>query len=288
MTPLTQSPKSVLITGCSAGGLGAALALAFQKHGYVVFATARSPAKIPTTLTNLSNVHALSLDVTSDESVCAAAKSVKAALGGKGLDVLFNNSGIGYSSGLLDLDLRRAKQLYEVNLWGVIRTTQAFADLVIQAKGAIVNQGSISGESYEPFNSIYGSSKTALAIAGDAWRLELQPLGVRVITVQTGVVESEFFEGLQGFKLPDTSYYRPIENQLRQRAEGKAGYKAMSADLYAEQVVRDVDSGRNGKIWRGTMAVPVKYLMWWLPIWLADYLLIKLIPGLAELSKSRK
>lgn len=157
MTPSAQSPKSVLITGCSAGGLGAALALAFQKHGYVVFATARSPAKIPTTLTDLPNVHALSLDVTSDESVYAAAKSVKATLTGKGLDVLFNNSGIGYSSSLLDLDLERAKQLYEVNLWGVIRTTQAFADLVIEAKGAIVNQGSISGESYEPFNCRYSS-----------------------------------------------------------------------------------------------------------------------------------
>ncbi|KAM0473087.1 hypothetical protein ACHAPX_008452 [Trichoderma viride] len=287
MTP-TQSPKSVLITGCSAGGLGAALALAFQKHGYVVFATARSPRKIPATLTDLPSVHALSLDVTSDESVYAAAKSVKATLGGKGLDVLFNNSGIGYSSSLLDLDLERAKQLYEVNLWGVIRTTQAFADLVVEAKGAIVNQGSISGESYEPFNSIYGSSKTALSIAGEAWRLELQPLGVRVITVQTGVVESEFFEGLQGFSLPETSYYRPIEDQLRQRAEGEAGYKAMRADLYAEQVAKDVISGKNGKIWRGTMAAPVKYMMWWLPTWLADYLLTGLSPGLAELPKNRR
>lgn len=155
MTPSNHFPKSVLITGCSAGGLGAALALAFQKHGYIVFATARSPGKIPATLTDLPNVHALSLDVTSDESVYAAAKSVKAALRGKGLNVLFNNSGIGYSSSLLDLDLERAKQLYEVNLWGVIRTTQAFADLVIEAKGAIVNQGSISGESYEPFNCRY-------------------------------------------------------------------------------------------------------------------------------------
>ncbi|RFU82108.1 short-chain dehydrogenase reductase family [Trichoderma arundinaceum] len=269
MTPSTRPRKSVLITGCSVGGLGAALALAFQKRGYVVFATARSPAKIPTTLLDLPNVHALPLDVTSDKSVYAAVKSVKATLGGKGLDVLFNNGGLGYSSGLLDLDLERAKQLYEVNLWGVIRTTQAFANLVIEAKGAIVNQGSISGESYEPFNSIYGSSKTALAIAGEAWRLELQPLGVRVITIQTGVVESGFFEGLQGFKLPETSYYRPIEDQLRRRAEGNAGYKAMRADLYAEQVARDVDSGKNGKIWRGTMAAPVKYMMWWLPTWVA-------------------
>lgn len=91
---------------------------------------------------------------------------------------------------------------------------------------------------------------------------------MRVITVQTGVVESGFFEGLQGFKLPGTSYYRPIEDQLRRRVEGEAGYKAMKADLYAEQVARDVASGKNGKIWRGTMAAPVKYLMWWLPTWL--------------------
>jgi 1-acylglycerone phosphate reductase len=107
-----------------------------------------------------------------------------------------------------------------------------------------------------------------LAIAGEAWRLELQPLGVRVITLQTGVVESGFFKDLQGFKLPETSHYRPIEDQLRRRAEGEAGYKAMSADLYAEQVVRDVAGGKNGKIWRGAMAASVKYLIWWLPTWL--------------------
>lgn len=92
---------------------------------------------------------------------------------------------------------------------------------------------------------------------------------MRVITIQTGVVESEFFEGLQGFSLPETSYYRPIGDQLRRRAEGEAGYKAMRTDLYAEQVVRDIINGKTGKIWRGTMAAPAKYLMWWLPTWLA-------------------
>lgn len=91
---------------------------------------------------------------------------------------------------------------------------------------------------------------------------------MRVITVQTGVVESEFFEGLRGFSLPENSYYRPIEEQLRRRAEGEAGYKAMRTDLYAEQVVKDIISGKTGKLWRGTMAAPVKYLMWWLPTWL--------------------
>ncbi len=143
--------KSVLITGCSAGGLGAALAAAFQKRNYLVIATARNPAKIPASLAELPNVHVAQLDVTSEDSVRAAVEFVKKLLGSRGLDVLFNNSGGGYTAPLLDIDIAKAKDVFEVNFWGVIRTTQAFGDLLVQAKGTLVNQSSLNAVIYEPF-----------------------------------------------------------------------------------------------------------------------------------------
>jgi short-subunit dehydrogenase len=48
-------PKTILITGCSANSIGAALALSLAKRGHHIFATARSPAKIPSPLTTLSS-----------------------------------------------------------------------------------------------------------------------------------------------------------------------------------------------------------------------------------------
>lgn len=87
-----MSPKSVLITGCSAGGIGDALAKAFHLRGLRVFATARTPSKIEHLKTMGMDV--LALDVTDPKSVAAAVETVKAATGGK-LDILVNNAGVG-------------------------------------------------------------------------------------------------------------------------------------------------------------------------------------------------
>lgn len=148
---LTMSLKSILITGTSAGGIGSALAFAFQRQGYLVFATARSPSKIDQELVNLSNVEVLTLDVTSASSIASAVEAVKTQTGGT-LDVLLNNSGGGYLMPLVDLDLDAAKAVFEVNLWGLLATTKAFAPLLVKSKGTVVNISSIGGQFVQPFN----------------------------------------------------------------------------------------------------------------------------------------
>ena len=135
--------KSVLITGCSAGGIGSSLVESFQKRSLLVFATARTAAKIAH-FEKLPNVVLLTLDVTSASSIAAAVESVKSKTGGT-LDYLVNNSGVVHVMPVLDTDIAVAKSLFDVNLWAVIAMTQAFAPLVIRAKGTIVNIGSING-----------------------------------------------------------------------------------------------------------------------------------------------
>lgn len=87
--------KTVLITGCSAGGIGDALAQSFHSKGHRVFATARDLSKIE----HLEGMGMtiLPLDVVSMLSVNEALKAVSAATGGS-LDILVNNSGIGRRS----------------------------------------------------------------------------------------------------------------------------------------------------------------------------------------------
>lgn len=132
--------KSILITGCSADGIGAAMALVLARRRHHVFATARDPAKIPEALSSLANVTVLSLDVTDTASVAAAARTV--ADTGIGLDVLVNNAGVEYVQPLLDVDITVAQRLLDINLWGPVRTIQAFADLLIASRGRIVNVSS--------------------------------------------------------------------------------------------------------------------------------------------------
>ncbi len=146
-----MSPKSILITGTSAGGIGSALAFTFQKQGYLVFATARSPSKIDQELVDLPNVEVLTLDVTSTSSIASAVEAVKTKTSGT-LDVLLNNSGGGYLMPLIDLDLDAAKAVFEVNLWGLLAMTKAFAPLLVKSKGTVVNISSIGGKLVQPFN----------------------------------------------------------------------------------------------------------------------------------------
>lgn len=170
-------PKTALVTGCSAGGIGAALALALSKRGLHVFATARNPAKIPAELSRLANnvtVLPLSLDVTSAASVAAAVAAVEES-GAGGLDMLVNNAGAGYAMPLLDVDIAAAQELYETNLWGVLRMVQGFAGLLIARRGHVVNISSVGSLLNTPWigkclmNSIAAQDRTNSMSADVSW-----------------------------------------------------------------------------------------------------------------------
>lgn len=149
-----MAPKSVLITGCSAGGIGYALAEEFQTRGLHVFATARTRSK-PTNLENLPNVTFIPLDITNPFMISAAVGIVSVHTGGT-LDYLVNNAGYLYVMPTLDVDIDDAKKLFDVNLWGALAVSQAFAPLVIAAKGTVVNISSISSHIYVPWLSELG------------------------------------------------------------------------------------------------------------------------------------
>ena len=146
----TARRKTVLITGCTPGGIGAALSVAFQQCGFHVFATLRDTTKGASLASGDPNnaqhgfIEVLPLDVTSSESIRACAAQVQAKAKG-GLEVLVNNAGAMMMSPLLDADLEAAKRVFVVNVWGVLAVTQAFAPQVIAAHGAILNICSIAG-----------------------------------------------------------------------------------------------------------------------------------------------
>jgi NAD(P)-dependent dehydrogenase (short-subunit alcohol dehydrogenase family) len=103
-------------------------------------------------LSDLPNVHLISLDVTSPASIADAFSAVKAKTGGK-LDYLVNNAGRGYSMPALDVDIEEGKRLFDTNFWGVLRMVQAFSPLLMEAKGTVVNIGSIVAYLHCPLTS---------------------------------------------------------------------------------------------------------------------------------------
>src|ERR1700750_3165304 len=103
-------PRTVLITGCSDGGLGAALAVAFHEYGDRVFATARSPSKMASL--GALEIEAFPLDVLSEESITACVEQISAITGGS-LDILINNAGAGYHMPMLDASIPEIRQTFE-------------------------------------------------------------------------------------------------------------------------------------------------------------------------------
>jgi NAD(P)-dependent dehydrogenase (short-subunit alcohol dehydrogenase family) len=135
--------KSVLITGCSDGSLGYAMAKIFSEHGFLVFATVRDVAKAGS-LTQDKNIEVVVLDVTSRESINSCAQTVQQKTGGT-LDVLVNNAALSTWFPLLDVDVDEARRAFETNLWSTLIITQTFIPMLVRAKGTVCNHGSIAG-----------------------------------------------------------------------------------------------------------------------------------------------
>ena len=156
---MTTTRRTCLITGCSAGGTGAALAEAFKGKGYHVFATARSPSKVPKTLHEDSDVTVFALDITSSDSIAAVAEAVRVQAGGR-LDVLVNNAGSGMNMPGLDTSVAAARKLFDLNFFAVLETIQAFRHMLVEAEGCIINNSSAGGVLPFPFYSMSPPTKT--------------------------------------------------------------------------------------------------------------------------------
>jgi len=90
---------------------------------------------------------------------------------------------LGYNATILDTGLEQAKKMFNVNLFGLVEVTQAFAPQVIAAKGQIINIGSLVGIIPLPLQGLYNASKAAVHSLSDTLRIEMAPFGVKVIYV---------------------------------------------------------------------------------------------------------
>jgi 1-acylglycerone phosphate reductase len=291
MTTLkAMRPKTVLITGCSDGGLGSALALEFaNSRKYHVIATARNPAKL-SHLHDNPNITLLTLDVLSEASIQSCLASVSSKPGS--LDMLINNAGNGLMSPLSDVrDLNACRQNFDLNVWAVLAMTQAFLPLLIKAKGVIVMNSSIASVVPVPGMGIYSASKAALSMMTDTLRLEVAPFGIRVVELVTGSVESNFHENGGKAVLPADSLYAPIKDNMETLINGTSKEDAsrrMDAGVWAKQVVDQlVKSDPPAKVWKGGGAGAI-YWMTTLPLKrFLDQTLAKLA-GLMKLEELRR
>ncbi|KAI1412491.1 putative short-chain dehydrogenase/reductase [Hypoxylon sp. FL1857] len=258
-----MSKRTVLVTGCSVGGFGFALAKAFRQAGCRVVATARDPSKVGS-LANETDIEVVPMDVTSAESIASCVSQLQKKTNGR-LDVLVNNAGTAMFGPLMHASIDEGRAMYEVNVWGALAVAQAFAPLLIQAKGVMLNISSMAGSTPMAWQGVYNSSKAALTFLSETWKIELEPLGVRVVTAMVGAINTQIYTKTETV-VPRGSYYSPIEDIITKQARGELQEPNNEpVDITARNVVRDTLSGRHGKIWRGGEAGAASIGSWLLP-----------------------
>src|SRR5438128_727356 len=178
-----------LVTGAAAG-IGQATAIALQNVGYRVFGTSRRPAA-----ERGYGVSMLTCDVTDDASVAKLVDEVLTKAGR--IDLLVNNAGVGLLGGAEESSIAQAQALFDVNLFGVLRVTNAVLPAMRrQGKGRIVNLSSVLGFIPAPYSALYSSTKHAVEGYSESLDHELRPFGIRVVLVEPAYARTSFEENL--------------------------------------------------------------------------------------------
>ena len=213
--------KAVLVTGATSG-IGLKIAERLAAEGYFVYAGARKQEDIDR-LNKIDNVEAIRLDVTVQEDINAAVAHIEEA--GRGLWGLINNAGVFIGGPVTDVSIEETMWLFDVNVFGVYRVTQAFAPMIIESGGRISTIGSISGIGSGRFFSQYSMSKHAMEAFTDSLAIELERFGVGVSVIEPGNYDSKIvataYERMQekGYIDEDSPYAEDLKEFMEWPAD---------------------------------------------------------------------
>jgi NAD(P)-dependent dehydrogenase (short-subunit alcohol dehydrogenase family) len=230
-------PKTVLITGCSSG-IGRAAALAFLDEEWEVYATARNPADIETLGDRGCDIS--TLDVTDQADIDRVVSRIVDEHGR--IDCLVNNAGYGQFGPIEDVPTDKVHEQFDVNVYGPHRLTRAvLPHMREQESGTIVNVSSVAGRLSFPGGGVYCGSKFALEAMSDALRAEVQTMGIDVVLVEPGPVDTGFDDRVaseveDGLDRSDAyeSFYDAFDDM---QAVGGGGFWEESPERVAEDIV---------------------------------------------------
>src|ERR687898_3352212 len=239
-SPNNQQLSVAVVTG-SSSGIGLAASLALAKNGYVTYATMRNLAKQDSIQSVAEKEHlpgrTVQLDVTDENSVKNAIQSILSESGR--IDLLVNNAGYGLTGAFEDVGIDEIKALYETNVFGVIRVTQAVLPIMRkQRSGRIINISSGAGRVGYPGGSAYVSSKFALEGLSESMAYEIEQFGIKTVLVEPGFVKTNFGENIVIAKKtqdPNSPYSQMM--QMMSSIRGKMLENASDADFVAGVVV---------------------------------------------------
>lgn len=188
--------RTCFITG-AATGIGKALVERLDREGWQCFAGYNRQPPDALLAACSDRVRAVQCNITDDASVTSAFQEIAQAIGEGSLDLLVNNAAStgGAGGGVENVDIDRFKDLFEINLWGPIRVTQAALPFIRRSQeGRIINVGSASQYLTIPMGCSYPVTKAALQRVTRALRAEMKPFGIQATCVEPGGVHTPMMD----------------------------------------------------------------------------------------------
>ncbi|MFS0781045.1 SDR family NAD(P)-dependent oxidoreductase [Bacillus sp. 1P06AnD] len=189
--------KRIVITGASAG-LGERLAYKAAEKGALPILIARSEDKLNIISEEVNRIYRIKpvyykADIGVEKEVAAVFADIKENIGS--VDILVNNAGFGVYDLVADADMDDYKEMFAVNVFGVIACTKAvLPDMLANNRGHIINIASQAGKVATPKSSGYSATKHAVLGFTNSLRLELLETAISVSTVNPGPIETNFFD----------------------------------------------------------------------------------------------
>jgi short-subunit dehydrogenase len=188
--------QRVLVTGASSG-IGRSIAELLLDKGFDVIGTSRHPENVKN---KISGVAYLALDLQDEASIKLLVDKVGP------IDILINNAGQGQVGPLEEVPMEKVRSLFEVNLFGIIRLTQAILpSMRARRSGLIINLSSMSGIFGVGFTSVYCGSKFAVEGIFRSLRQEVRSFGIKVVMIEPGYISTGFKQ--ESFIDESSDYY---------------------------------------------------------------------------------
>ncbi|HVO22722.1 MAG TPA: SDR family oxidoreductase [Candidatus Margulisiibacteriota bacterium] len=205
--------KTAVVTGASSG-MGRLLALRFARAGAHVGLVARRESELQQLAGEIERAGgralALPCDVAERDQVFASALEAQRRLGA--IDILVNNAGYGHHRRFLEWDLDDMERMMRVNFFGTLYWTKALLPQMVERRcGWIVIMASVAGKLGVPEESAYAASKFAQVGLAEALSYEVEDLGVHVLTVCPGAINTPFFDAEALQRMPPVSKRMMIE-----------------------------------------------------------------------------
>ena len=187
---MAATKGKALVTGASSG-IGRETARRLAQEGFQVIASARRRERLDELAKENQNIISRPVDLSDAQELEKFCQEISAL--SEPVSVLINNAGFSVRGAIEDVSLASIRRLFEVNVYGLIKVTQACLPAMRRIRyGTIVNLSSVVGKFPYPTSGPYAATKHAVEAISDALRMEVRPFGIRVITIRPGVIGTEF------------------------------------------------------------------------------------------------